>query len=130
MGPKHIRENTEDEVEKTTQDIPSELIGPFSKTLKHTSNDVKQLVAVVSSYLAKAIADKPPTLKGGGLLPKDLLRSLLPLLVNGTKEKNSAVKSSSESALVNIIRLRQKPENGTKECLQVNILFNCIISAH
>lgn len=121
MGPKHIRENTEDEVEKIIQDIPSELIVPFSKTLKHTSNDVKQLVAVVSSYLAKAIADKPPTLKDGGLLPKDLLRSLLPLLVNGTKEKNSAVKSSSESALVNILRLRQKPENGTKECLQVNI---------
>ena len=122
MGPKHIRENTEDEVEKITQDIPSELIGPFSKTLKHSSNDVKQLVAVVSSYLAKAIADKKPTLKDGGLLPKDLLRSLLPLLVNGTKEKNSAVKSSSESALVNILRLRQKPENGTKECLQVIIL--------
>jgi len=87
--------------------------------LKHSSNDVKQLVAVVSSYLAKAIADKKPTLKDGGILPKDLLRSLLPLLVNGTKEKNSAVKSSSESALVNILRLRQKPENGTKECLQM-----------
>ena len=103
------------------QEIPPELIAPFSKTLKHNSNDVKQLVAVVSSYLAKSIVDKKPTVADGGLLPKDLLRSLLPLLVNGTKEKNSAVKSSSESALVNILRLRQKQENGTKECLQVNI---------
>ena len=122
-APKHVREGNEHETELAPQDIPPELIGPFCKTLKHSSNDVKQLVAVVSSYLAKLIADKKPTLADGGLLPKDLLRSLLPLLVNGTKEKNSAVKSSSEIALVYILRLRQKPDNGSKECLQVNFLL-------
>ena len=121
--PKHKGDEQDGLIEMSPQEIPSELIGPFSKTLKHNSNDVKQLVAVVSSYLAKSIFDKKPTVADGGLLPKDLLRSLLPLLVNGTKEKNSAVKSSSESALVNILRLRQKQENGTKECLQVNTLF-------
>ena len=123
VPPKHKGDEQDGLIEMSPQEIPSELIGPFSKTLKHNSNDVKQLVAVVSSYLAKSIFDKKPTVADGGLLPKDLLRSLLPLLVNGTKEKNSAVKSSSESALVNILRLRQKQENGTKECLQVNTLF-------
>merc|ERR1711997_918027 len=86
--------------------------------MNHNSNDVKQLVAVVSSFIAKSLSDKKPTFANGGLLPADLLRGLLPMLVNGTKEKNSAVKSSSESALVTIMRLRQK-QNGSKECLEV-----------
>ena len=122
MLPKHLREEQsgdEDIFDLTPQGIPQELIGPFAKMLKHGSNDVKQLVAVVSSFIAKSIADKKPTMSEGGLLPADLLRSVLPMLVNGTKEKNSTVKSCSESALVNILRLRQKGENGVKECLQV-----------
>ncbi len=40
------------------------------------------------------------------------------MLVNGTKEKNSAVKSSSESALVAVIGMRTGQE-GQKKCLQV-----------
>ena len=120
--PKHTRESDDDLSDEAPQAIPPELIVPFAKTLKHSSNDVKQLVAVVSSFVSKSIVDKRPTIEAGGLLPTDLLRVLLPLLVNGTKEKNSTVKSCSESALVNILRLRQKNENGVKECLQV--IFN------
>merc|ERR1719361_580750 len=117
--PKYLREDQENSFDIKPQDIPIDLIGPFVKTLKHSSNDVKQLAAVVSAFLAKSIFDRKPTISDGGLLPPDLLRSLLPLLVNGTKEKNSTVKSCSESALVNILRLRQKGENGVKECLQI-----------
>ena len=116
--PKHVRDD-DNSIDLSTQDIPKELIVPFVKTLKHSNNDVKQLVAVVSSYLAKSVAHKNPTIIDGGLLPADVLRSLLPLLVNGTKEKNSTVKSCSENALVNVLRLRHKGDNGVKECLQV-----------
>merc|ERR1712113_526975 len=35
------------------------------KPLKHSSNDVKQLVAVVSSFVSKSIVDKPPTIEAG-----------------------------------------------------------------
>lgn len=78
--------------------LPAVLVGPFCKAINHTSNDVKQLVGVVSAELAKA--------SGAALLPADLLKSLMPMLVNGTKEKNPAVKSSSEAALVAVLRLR------------------------
>lgn len=41
------------------------------------------------------------------ILPTELLKILLPMLVNGTKEKNSMVKSSSESALVDVLIMRK-----------------------
>ena len=40
------------------------------------------------------------------------------MLVNGTKEKNPAVKSSSESALVAVTAMRDG-QDGQKQCLQV-----------
>ena len=66
--------------------------------MKHESNDVKQLVTQIISYATK----------GEQLsLPTAMVKSLVPALVMGTKEKNSMVKSNSEYALVAILRLRK-----------------------
>ena len=57
----------------------------------------------------------------GEVLPApDFLRVLVPMLVNGTKEKNSAVKSSSETALVAVMAMRHGGE-GQKKCLAVRL---------
>ena len=40
-------------------------------------------------------------------LSMDVVRALVPMLVMGSKEKNAAVKSYSEQALVCLLRLRQ-----------------------
>jgi len=40
-------------------------------------------------------------------LSVDVVKTLVPMLVMGTKEKNAAVKSYSEQALVSLLRLRQ-----------------------
>lgn len=66
--------------------------------MNNNSNDVKQLLARVSFYLAKNI---PPE-----KMSPDLLKFLLPTLVNGTKEKNVYVKANSEIALIAVLRLK------------------------
>ena len=89
--------------------VPASLILPFCKTINHGSNDVKLLFAVMSTFLAKQNKE---------VLPVDLLKPLLPMLVNGTKEKNSAVKSSSETALVALLHMRKtESTDGQKKCL-------------
>lgn len=57
------------------------------------------MIARVAIYLARSV---PPE-----KTQPELLRPLLPTLVNGTKEKNSVVKANSELALVAVLRLRQ-----------------------
>ena len=65
--------------------------------MKHDSNDVKQLGAQVVSYVAHSV-DRP--------LDVATISTFLPMLVTGTKEKNTVVKISSESALISLLRLR------------------------
>ena len=81
--------------------------------MNHQSNDVKQMVSIVAQFWAKQI--------GNELLPTELLKPLLPTLVNGTKEKNSTVKSFSETALVGVLHLRNKEDSSKKsaDCLQL-----------
>eukprot|EP00092_Neocalanus_flemingeri_P000097 GFUD01000099.1.p1 GENE.GFUD01000099.1~~GFUD01000099.1.p1 ORF type:complete len:2003 (+),score=661.60 GFUD01000099.1:178-6009(+) len=86
---------------KTGQPLPVEVIDPLVKAMKHNSNDVKVLVAQLASHLAHT----QPT-----LLPPDLLKPVLPMLVNGTMEKNSMVKSCSETALVDVLMMRKGPQ--------------------
>ena len=77
--------------------------------MKSDSNDVKQLVAQIITFLSKSSGEKS--------LDDGLQMAIVPMLVMGTKEKNAAVKSFSEHALVTLLRLR-KDDSG----LQVSTL--------
>ncbi len=115
--------------------VPAALVAPYCRAMNHQSNDVKWLVAVTAARLgseaaaSENAAASPP-------LPSELLKALLPMLVNGTKEKNSAVKASSESALVSLLQMRGKGggkdaqakclamlDSGARDALQVRPKF-------
>ena len=66
--------------------------------MKQESNDVKALAAQVVSFVAKC-CDKP--------LDTAVARSFVPMLVNGTKEKNTLVRTNSELGLIAVLQLRQ-----------------------
>lgn len=82
--------------------------------MNNANNDVKQLLARVCVHLARSV----PANK----MAPELLKLLLPMLVNGTKEKNGYVKANSESALIAVLRLKEGDE-----VHQVRILFLIII---
>lgn len=84
------------------QEIPTSLLTTFSKRLNHSNNEIKTCLAFSVSFVAKSYS--PQT------LPVSMLKILVPLLVNGSKEKNSVVKSNSEQALITILKLRQGDE--------------------
>ena len=66
--------------------------------MKHESNDVKALAAQTVSFIAKSVSTP---------LDTSVQSLLVPMLVNGTKEKNTLVKTNSELALVTLLRLRK-----------------------
>uniref|UniRef100_A0A0K0E1I8 Glutamyl-tRNA(Gln) amidotransferase subunit B, mitochondrial n=1 Tax=Strongyloides stercoralis TaxID=6248 RepID=A0A0K0E1I8_STRER len=74
-----------------------ELLHVLAKTINHNSNDVKRLVAVVIHNIFRHIST-PST---------ELLKTVVPSLVNGTKERNLAVRVSSELALLEVLKLRK-----------------------
>ncbi|XP_055603671.1 eIF-2-alpha kinase activator GCN1 [Uranotaenia lowii] len=82
--------------------LPQQIIGPFVKSMNHTSNEVKQLLAKTCIHLAKTVPVDSTA--------SEYLRLVIPMLVNGTKEKNGYVKSNSEIALVYVLRLREGDE--------------------
>lgn len=90
--------------------LPQTILAPFIRAMNHSSNEVKQLLAKTCNYLAKVV---PPE-----NTPPEFLRPLIPMLVNGTKEKNGYVKSNSEIALIAILRLRSG-EDVHQKCLQI-----------
>lgn len=67
------------------------------QSINHASNDVKQLLARVCSFLARSTQE----------LSIDFLKTIVPMLVNGTKEKNTFVKANCESALIAVLRLKE-----------------------
>ena len=102
---------------KEGKELPADLASPFAKMMNHSSNDVKLLVTSMATHLSKSA----PVAAGEVLPAPDFLRVLVPMLVNGTKEKNSAVKSSSETALVAVMAMRHGGE-GQKKCLAVRLI--------
>ncbi|XP_042146594.1 eIF-2-alpha kinase activator GCN1 [Ixodes scapularis] len=95
------------------EEVPQLLLTTFAKCLNHANNEVKQLVAQSVQWLSRGTQEP-----GRGLASSQLLRSLVPQLVNGTKEKNSMVRANSEYALVSLLRLRTSTQ-GLDECLEV-----------
>lgn len=69
------------------------------QSMNNNSNEVKQLLARVCIHLARNISPEK--------MSTDFLKALLPMLVNGTKEKNGYVKANSELALIAVLRLKQ-----------------------
>jgi hypothetical protein len=66
--------------------------------LNNSSNEVKVLLGNACEVIGRRVYPN--------VIPKDLLKYVLPTLVNGTKEKNSMVRASCESALVYLLHLR------------------------
>ena len=91
--------------------------------MNHSSNEVKLATVSSSVFLAKNV-------EAG--LPIPFLKSLVPLLVNGTKEMNTMVKTGSEQALISVLRLRKEddlvgrltsaldpgPQESLQDCIQ------------
>lgn len=82
--------------------IPQIILTPFVRSMNNNNNDVKQLLARVCTHIARNI----PANK----MSPELLKALIPMLVNGTKEKNGYVKANSELALIAVLRLKQGDE--------------------
>lgn len=82
--------------------------------MNNNSNDVKQLFARVCIHLARTVPSNKMT--------PELLKLLLPMLVNGTKEKNSYVKANSEIALIAVLKLKEGDEMN-----QVNLIICYLI---
>ncbi|XP_013182147.1 PREDICTED: translational activator GCN1 isoform X1 [Papilio xuthus] len=88
--------------------LPHNLLSQFVRSMNHSSNEVKQLMARASALLGR---EAPLEACGG-----ELLRALLPALVNGTKEKNTYVRANSELALRAVLRLPHD-EHFHQKCL-------------
>uniref|UniRef100_A0A1S4L777 TOG domain-containing protein n=1 Tax=Ixodes scapularis TaxID=6945 RepID=A0A1S4L777_IXOSC len=95
------------------EEVPQLLLTTFAKVTAPFSCTWRPLVAQSVQWLSRGTQEP-----GRGLASSQLLRSLVPQLVNGTKEKNSMVRANSEYALVSLLRLRTSTQ-GLDECLEV-----------
>uniref|UniRef100_W8CCK9 Translational activator GCN1 n=1 Tax=Ceratitis capitata TaxID=7213 RepID=W8CCK9_CERCA len=80
----------------------------LARAMNHKSNEIKQIVAKSCNYLAKEL----PIEK----MSPDVIKLLVPMLVNGTKEKNGYVKSNSEIALISLLHLREDDTTYNNVC--------------
>ncbi|RWS09505.1 Translational activator GCN1-like protein [Dinothrombium tinctorium] len=87
------------------ENIPQTLVTTFTRCMNHANNEIKQVLASSATFLAKTVPSE---------IPVTFLKSLVPTLVNGTKEKNTMVKVNSEQALVAVLKLRAGEETSQK----------------
>lgn len=76
--------------------------------MNHSSNEVKQVMAASCVFLARSSTQN---------FPFALTKVLAPMLVNGTKERNTMVKAHSEQALISVLRLRDSKEDVTSSII-------------
>lgn len=88
------------------------------QSMNHSSNEVKQLMARASTAVGRAEVLRAEAGGAGA----DVLRALLPALVNGTKEKNTYVRANSEIALRAVLRL---PHDDTFHQVPLTLLLHC-----
>uniref|UniRef100_A0A1B0BT70 Stalled ribosome sensor GCN1-like HEAT repeats region domain-containing protein n=1 Tax=Glossina palpalis gambiensis TaxID=67801 RepID=A0A1B0BT70_9MUSC len=89
--------------------LPAQLIvTAFTSAMNYNSNDIKQLVTKSCNHMAK-------TLEASQISP-EIMRYLIPMLVNGTKEKNGYVKSNAVIALISMLSLRDDETTYSKVC--------------
>ena len=69
------------------------------QSLKNDSNEVKQVAAQLLAYISCCTHES---------LDEGSLRVVLPALLMGVREKNTIVRSNSELALVETLKLRQE----------------------
>lgn len=79
--------------------VSPQVVNAFVRAMNHNSNEIKQLLAKSCNHIARTLTAKQ--------ISPELIKYLIPMLVNGTKEKNGYVKSNSEIALISILRLRE-----------------------
>ncbi|XP_045491112.1 eIF-2-alpha kinase activator GCN1 [Colias croceus] len=96
--------------------IPQNIMSQFVRSMNHNSNEVKQLMARAAASLGGALRADGPAGGGPAGGPADLLRALLPALVNGTKEKNTLVRANAELALRALLRLPHDPQH-QQQCM-------------
>ena len=70
----------------------------FLQGLKHDSNDVKQMIGQIVSYIMSEMSEP---------LDATVCKMMVSPLVMGTKEKNTVVRTNSEHALVSLLQLRK-----------------------
>ncbi|KAG8189604.1 hypothetical protein JTE90_018960 [Oedothorax gibbosus] len=92
---------------QSEKQIPQPLLTTTAKSMNHSTNEVKQSIALTVNFLARKQS-----------LPTYFMKTVVPHLVNGTKEKNSMVKSNSEYALVALLNLRSGDATAQK-CLDI-----------
>ncbi|XP_050665162.1 eIF-2-alpha kinase activator GCN1 isoform X1 [Leptidea sinapis] len=92
--------------------VPQPILSQFVRSMNHTSNEVKQLMA-----RACVVLGREGVLEAQGVAA-DVMRALLPALVNGTKEKNTYVRANSEIALRAVLRLPHE-ENFHLQCMSL-----------
>lgn len=86
----------------TTGLLTPALLTQYTRTMNHVTNEVKSVLLQGTVYLARSFVET---------LPTELLKPLIPMLVNGTKEKNTMIRANSEQALVCVLKLRTGDEH-------------------
>ncbi|XP_060559163.1 stalled ribosome sensor GCN1-like [Ruditapes philippinarum] len=79
-------------------EIEKDLISSLMKGLKHDSNDIKQMIGQIVSYIMSKTTEP---------LDPAVCKMMVSPLVMGTKEKNTVVRTNSEHALVSLLQLRK-----------------------
>ena len=79
----------------------TELIGVLAKALKSNSSELKEMCLMLISVVS---------IKNGKPLEIAVLKSLIPLCMNGMREKESGVRLKGECALVDLCHLRENED--------------------